>query len=138
MKNKIVVIGCGRFGARVANESSKEGENVVIIDSDPSSFDRLDEDYSGYTVTLDATDISSLSEEGYIKDAYRILIATGDDNVNLLLSHVASSIYGIDEIFVRFNDPSFANLVKGMNIKAIYPFELSLRKYQLLSGGRKG
>ena len=138
MKNKFVVIGCGRFGARVANESSKEGENVVIIDSDPSSFDRLDEDYSGYTLTLDATDISSLSEEGYIKDAYRILIATGDDNVNLLLSHVASSIYGIGEIFVRFNDPSFSSLVKGMNIKAIYPFELSLRKYQLLSGGRKG
>ncbi len=138
MKNKFVVIGCGRFGARVANESSKEGENVVIIDNDPSSFDRLNEDYSGYTVNLDATDISSLGENGYIKDAYRILIATGDDNVNLLLSHVASSLYQIDEIFVRFNDPSFSNLVKGMNIKAIYPFELSLRKYQLLSGGRKG
>lgn len=138
MKNKIVVIGCGRFGARVANESSKDGENVVVIDKDSSSFERLDEDYSGYTVTVDATDISSLEEEGYIKDAYRLLIATGNDNVNLLLSHVAASLYEIDEIFVRFNDPSFSSLVKGMNIKAIYPFELSLRKYQLLSGGRKG
>ncbi len=138
MKNKFVVIGCGRFGARVANTSSKEGENVVIIDKDASSFDRLDEDYSGYTITLDATDIPSLEEEGYIKDAYRVLIATGDDNVNLLLSHVASSIYEVGEIYVRFNDPSFSNLVKGMNIKAIYPFELSLRKYQLLSGGRRG
>mgnify|MGYP002515423376 CR=1 FL=1 len=137
MRNKIVVIGCGRFGARIANESSADGDNVVIVDSDSSSFDRLNDDYSGYTVTCDATDISSLEEEGYIKDAYRLVIATGNDNVNLFLSHVAASIYGVPEIFVRFNDPNFASLVKGMNIKAIYPFELSLKKYQALSSGRK-
>lgn len=133
MRNKILVIGCGRFGARIANDSSLEGENVVIIDNDPTSFERLNDDYSGFTIVCDATDISLMEEEGYIKDAYRIVIATGDDNANLFLSHVAASLYDIPEIYVRFNDPGFASLVNDMNIKAIYPFELSLRKYRTLS-----
>lgn len=136
MRNKLVIIGCGRFGARIANESSAEGENVVIIDSDSSSFDRLSDDYSGYTVVCDASDVSLLEEDGYIKDAYQIVISTGDDNLNLFLSHVAVSIYEIPAVYVRFNDPSFASLVDDKNIKAIYPFELSLKKYRNLLNGR--
>ena len=132
MKNKILIIGCGRFGAKIANESSLEGKNVVVIDNDLTSFDRLDDDYSGYTVTCDASDISLLEEEGYLKDAAKIVITTGDDNLNLFLSHVAVTLYQIPQIYVRFNDPDFASLVKDKNIKAIYPFELSLKKYESL------
>ena len=137
MRNKILVIGCGRFGAKIANDSSINGENVVTIDNDSSSFERLNDDYSGYTICCDATDLSSMEEEGYIKDAFRIVITTGNDNVNLFLAHVAASIYEIPEIFVRFNDPDFASLVSDMNIKAIYPVELSLRKYNARSMGVK-
>lgn len=138
MKNKFVIIGCGRFGARIANESSRDGENVVVVDSDSTSFDRLNDDYSGYTISCDATDVASLEEDCYIKDAYRLLISTGDDNINLFLSHVALSLYDVPEIFVRFNDPSFSSLIDQEKIKAIYPFELSLKKFKnMLQGERK-
>jgi trk system potassium uptake protein TrkA len=62
IKNKIVVIGCGRFGSSVANLASERGENVIVVDPVSSSFERLDDNFSGYKVTGDATDVSLLKK----------------------------------------------------------------------------
>jgi len=138
IRNKYLVIGCGRLGSSIASEASAAGENVIIIDDDPASFDRLDDSFSGYQITADATDVSAL-EEAYIKTANEIVIATGNDNVNLFLAHLAFEIYQIPKIFVRFDDPRYGSLVAGMNIKAIYPFELSLNKIKaMMQQGDKG
>lgn len=136
IRNKYLVIGCGRLGSSIASEASESGENVIIIDDDPSSFDRLSDSFSGYQITADATDISAL-EEAYIKTAKEIVIATGNDNVNLFLAHLSSQIYQIPKIFVRFDDPGYGSLVSGMNIKAIYPFELSFNRIKSLMQGDK-
>ena len=134
MKNKFLVIGCGRLGASIANSESENGKNVIVIDSDPSSFDRLNDSLSGYKITADATDISSL-EAAYIKTAEEVSIATGNDNVNLFLAHLCYDVYKVPKIVVRFNDPDYSALISGMNIKAIFPFELSLNKFKTLEGG---
>ena len=31
MRNKILVIGCGRLGAAIANESFTKGDNVLVM-----------------------------------------------------------------------------------------------------------
>jgi siroheme synthase (precorrin-2 oxidase/ferrochelatase) len=87
IKNKIVVIGCGRFGSSVANLASERGENVIVVDPLASSFERLDDNFSGYKVTGDATDVSLLEEDAYIETAREVAICTGDDNLNLFLAH---------------------------------------------------
>lgn len=134
MKNKFLVIGCGRLGASIANSESENGQNVIVIDNDPSSFDRLNDSFSGYKIAADATDVSSL-EEAYIGTASAVAIATGNDNVNLFLAHVCYEIYKVPRIVVRFNDPNYSALISGMNVKAIFPFELSLNKFKALEEG---
>ena len=133
MRNKVLIIGCGRLGANIAALASEKGQNVIVVDRNHNSFDRLLESFSGYRVTGDATDLSLL-EEAYIKTAKEVVIATGDDNVNLFLAHVACLIYEVPSIYVRLDDPERGALLNGLKVKAIYPFELSINKFNLMKG----
>jgi trk system potassium uptake protein len=134
MKNKILIIGCGRLGSSIANHESEMGGNIIIVDESEAAFDRLDDSFSGYKITGDATD-QTLLEQAYIKTASEIVITTGDDNVNLFLAHLAALIYQVPEIYVRFVDPEKGILISGMNIKAIYPSELTLNRFTSLENG---
>ncbi len=136
LKNKTLIVGCGRLGSSMANKCSLERKNIIVVDKDPDAFDRLSDAFGGYTVTGDITDLSLL-EEAYISTAKEIIITTGNDNVNLFIAHVARKIYDVPEIYVRLNNPENEILLKGMSIKAIFPFELSYDKFNVLRGGKK-
>jgi len=136
LRNKTLIIGCGRLGASIANECSKEGKNIMVIDNDEGAFDRLSSTFSGYTFAGEATDLSVL-EEAYITSAKEIVVTTGDDNVNLFVAYVARKIYDVPYIYVRLDDPNNSSLIQGMKIKAIYPFELSFDKFNVIRGGTK-
>ena len=58
-----------------------------------------------------------------------------DDNVNLFLAHLCAKVYEVPYIYVRFDDPDKGLLIQGMNIKAIYPFQLSKDRFNLLRMG---
>lgn len=136
LKNKTIIVGCGRLGAEIACKDSSHGKNVLVIDNDSSAFDKLSESFSGYTVQGDVTDLSVL-EDAYIASAKEIVITTGDDNVNLFIAHVAREIYNVPNIYIRLDDPALEVLLRGMNIDIISPFELSIDKFSLMRGGKK-
>ena len=135
LKNKTLIIGCGRLGASIANADSLSGKNVLVVDKDSSSFELLSDLFSGYTFLGDVTDLSLL-EEAYITSAKEIIIATGDDNVNLFLAYVARKLYNVPKIYVRLDDPSLDILISELDVKAIYPFELSLDKFSRMRGDK--
>lgn len=137
MKNKILIIGCGRLGASIANHENELGANVIVVDEDEGSFDRLDESFSGFKITGDGTDPAVL-ESAYIKTASEVIITTGNDNANLFLAHLSAQIYGVPQVYVRFADPEKSLLITGSNIRAIYPFELSLDRFVALENGGAG
>ena len=62
MKNKIVVIGCGRLGASIANDVSFRGKDVIVLDKDENSFARLDENFSGLKLVGNCSTIDELKE----------------------------------------------------------------------------
>ena len=136
LKNKTLIIGCGRLGSSMANKCALERKNIIVVDKDGDAFDRLADTFGGFTLTGDSTDLSIL-EEAHILSAKEIIITTGDDNINLFLAHVARKIYDVPEIYVRLDNPDNEVLLKGLNVKAIFPFELSYDKFNLLRGGRK-
>lgn len=136
LKNKTIIIGCGRLGSSMANKCSSEGKNIIVLDRSIDAFDRLSDTFGGYTIVGDVTDLTFL-EESHISSAKEVIITTGDDNVNLLLAHVARKIFDVPNIYVRLNNPENEVLLKGMGIKAIFPFELSFDKFNVLRGGSK-
>jgi len=124
MRNKTLIIGCGRLGSSIANETSLSGGNVVVMDSDKKAFDRLSDIFSGYKIIADATDLAAL-EDANIRTCREVIITTGSDNVNLFLAHVCDRVFEVPHIYVRFDDPDKGILIKGFNVQPIYPFQLS-------------
>lgn len=136
LKNKTIIIGCGRLGSSMANKCSTEGKNIIVLDKTADAFDRLSDTFGGFTMVGDVNDLSFL-EEAHITTAKEIIITTGDDNVNIFLAHVARKIYDVPEIYVRLDNPDNEVLLKGFGIKAIFPFELSFDRFNMLRGGKK-
>ena len=131
-----MIIGCGRLGTSIANYSSSQGYDVIVVDADPNSFNKLDETFSGYTVVADATDIEEL-KDAFIDSVKEVILSTEDDNVNLFLAHACATIFEVPYVYVRFDDPDKGFLISGSSIKAIYPFQLSLTALNKLRTGVK-
>lgn len=134
MRNLTIVVGCGRLGGAIANYSSAQGDSVIVIDPDPNCRNHLTEVFSGNVINVDATDEANLIEAG-IDNAREVIITTGDDNANLFLAHLCSIIHEVPYVYVRFDDPDKGLLTQGTSIKAIYPFQLSKDRFNLLRAG---
>ncbi|MFA5686455.1 MAG: NAD-binding protein [Bacilli bacterium] len=128
-KIKSLVIGCGKLGANISDYLSKKGDDVIIVDQDSRSFRKLDVNFSGYKLIGDATDLDFLENQCDITHINQIVITTNSDSVNLYVSHVAYFIYQIPNIYVRFIDVDKGLLIKKTNIKASYPFDLSMKEF---------
>ena len=136
LRNKTIICGCSSLGATITNKFATEGKNLMVIDIEPKNFSRLSDRFSGYTIVGDVSELETLEEAG-ISSAKEIVITTDDDNLNLFVAHIARKIYGVPNIYVRLSEPDNEILLKGMDVKAIYPLELSYDKFNLLRGGRK-
>lgn len=131
---KIIIAGCGRFGASLAENLNAQGFDVTMIDMESKAFQRLHDSYSGFQVTGDACDIDVLEQCG-IQNATKLIAATDSDNVNCMIAQIASVIYHVEEVYVRLYDGDKAELLKETSIKAIYPAQLCLKAFTDMSDG---
>ena len=121
----IYVIGCGNLGATIANDLSRRRKDVVVVDSDRSSFALLSEDFGGQQEVADANDLDELRSLG-IEEATEVFVTTGNDNLSLFLALSCAKIFHIPYVYVRLDDPTLGILVQNEeNIKAVYPFRLT-------------
>ena len=49
---RVIIVGCGRVGARVAAELDQRGENITVIDTTARAFARLPQTFKGETVRV--------------------------------------------------------------------------------------
>lgn len=128
----ILIIGCGRLGASLAGMLSAQRFNVTVIDKDGDSFRKLPQNFSGYTLDADATDIDTLARVG-IAETDMVIVTTESDNINSFIAQIASRIYNVPKVYIRLNDTEKEKLIDGFNIEVIYPFKLSIEEFQRLS-----
>lgn len=127
-RNKIIIVGCGRLGSSIASMLYKQGNDVILIDKNKSAFNKLLNAFGGYEIVGDATDLELL-EKLYIKQAKEVILVTGNDNVNLYLSHICFYLYDVPNIYIRQEDNDKRKLIENTTIKAIHPFLLSVDNY---------
>jgi len=133
MRHKTLVVGSGRLGANIAKHFSLKGISVDIIDISEDAFIKVGDEFSGNTIRADATDMMLLNQLD-IKNVERMVIVTGDDNINIYVAHLAQYIYDIPKIYIRLYDTDKGKLVDQDRIKVIYPFILSLDEFLDLEG----
>ena len=93
----ILIIGCGKVGSRLAGFLSRRGHAVSIVDRSPWAFDRLDDDFTGYTVEGIPLDGDVLKEAG-IEGCDILVAVTNDDNINLMVGQMAREIFQLQEL----------------------------------------
>ena len=90
---KAVIVGCGRVGASLAEELDRAGWQVLILDLDTSSFDRLPSSFGGTALRGDGTDEDVLRRAG-AEDADLFLALTEGDNRNVMAAQLGIEALG--------------------------------------------
>lgn len=100
---RIAIAGSGKVGRALAKDLLANGHQVLMIDSDPECLDR--KDLAGAETLLgDVCEISVL-EQADLPNVNILVATTGDDKVNLVVSLLAKTEFGVDRIVARVNHP---------------------------------
>ena len=117
---KVVIMGCGRVGARLAALLDAEGHQVTILDTDSNSFTRLVPTFKGTALLGDGTDEDSLINAG-IKDADAFVAVTQGDNRNIMAAQIAKHIFNLPKVVCRVYDPLREELYQTLGLESICP-----------------
>jgi trk system potassium uptake protein TrkA len=116
----IVIVGCGRLGAHLANRLSRDGHGVVTIDIDERAFAGLSPEYGGFRVEGDATELAVLKQAKMDK-ADVVIATTREDNVNLMVAQVARRVFAVPRVLARVFDPKREGVYRLLGIETICP-----------------
>ena len=114
---RVLIIGGGTVGRSLAERLEGRGENVAIVEQTRETVETARN--AGFTTHHgDGTDTEVLRSAG--ADNARIVVgATGDDDVNLLVSQLARSKFDPETILARVNDPDNVEAFEELGVRAI-------------------
>ncbi|MDQ2056035.1 cation:proton antiporter [Halobellus sp. H-GB7] len=114
---RVLIIGGGKVGRTLAERLEGRGENVVLIEQDQETVETARN--AGFTVHHgDGTDTDVLRSAG-AENARIVVGATGNDDVNLLVSQLASSKFDPETILARVNNPDNAEAFEELGVRTI-------------------
>lgn len=117
---KVVIMGCGRVGARVASLLDHNGHDVTVIDSEPSAFRRLSDEFGGDTIIGTGIDEDVLRQAG-IEAADAFIAVTNGDNRNIMAAQVARMIFDVPRIILRIYDPVREDTYRRLGLTTVCP-----------------
>jgi trk system potassium uptake protein TrkA len=117
---KVVIMGCGRVGARLALLLEQDGHAVTIIDNDSYSFRRLSPDFKGAALIGNAIDEDVLRSAG-IEEADAFIALTQGDNRNVMASQIAKHIFNVPRVVCRIYDPLRRDMYEELGVETISP-----------------
>lgn len=116
----VVIVGCGRLGARLASQLDSAGHDVAIVDTNPRAFRRLAAGYNGATVIGTGIDEDVLRTAG-IERAAVFIATTEGDNRNIMAAQVARLVFNVPKVIARIYDPIRAETYRELGLTVICP-----------------
>ena len=116
----VVVMGCGRVGARVASILDQHGHRVTVVDTNPDSLRRLGPRYGGDSIIGTGIDEDVLRRAG-IEDASVFVAVTNGDNRNIMAAQVARTVFNVEHVIVRIYDPVREDTYRRLGLRTICP-----------------
>jgi trk/ktr system potassium uptake protein len=115
---KLVIVGCGRVGAALAEAFDNGGHEVVILDTSTRAFDKLSEEFKGQAIRGDGTDEDVLRKAG-VEGADVLLALTEGDNRNVMAAQVAMEKLAVGKTIAKINDPVRAAAYAELGIATV-------------------
>ena len=114
----IVILGCGRVGAMLADRLDEDGHSVSIIDQEARAFRRLGSRFAGTTITGVGFDRQTLEDAG-INTAHAFAAVSSGDNTNIIAARTARETYGVENVVARIYDPRRAEVYQRLGIPTV-------------------
>ena len=121
---ELIVIGCGRLGSVLASHFSQQGHNVVVIDRDKSAFEHLTEEFSGFAIYGDAAEMQIL-QQAKLEKADCAIAVTGKDNLNIMVSQLAKTVFGVPIVLTRILEPAREEIYQKLGLTTISTIKIS-------------
>lgn len=115
---KVIIIGCGRVGARTAAALDARGDTVTVIDTNVRAFNRLPADFRGTTVRGSGGDEDVLREAG-AEMTDLLMSLTEGDNRNAMSAQLGKHVFGIPRVIAKINDPMRAEAFRSLGLETM-------------------
>jgi trk system potassium uptake protein TrkA len=100
---RVAIAGAGNVGRSIATELLDNGHDVLLIDRDPKAIKASTVPQAEWLLQ-DACELAALEEAG-LERCDVMIAATGDDKVNLVVSLLARTEFGVPRTVARVNHP---------------------------------
>jgi len=100
---RVAIAGAGAVGRSIATELLENGHEVLLIDKSPAAI-AVEQVPQAEWLLADACEITSL-DEAALQRCNVVIAATGDDKVNLVVSLLGKTEYGVPRVVARVNNP---------------------------------
>ncbi|GLW67220.1 potassium transporter TrkA [Actinomadura rubrobrunea] len=100
---RVAIAGAGAVGRSIAQELLENGHEVLLIDKNPRAI-KVETVPRAEWLLADACEISSL-DDAALERCQVVVAASGDDKVNLVVSLLAKTEYGVPRVVARINHP---------------------------------
>jgi trk system potassium uptake protein len=133
---RVAIAGAGNVGRSIATELLEDNHEVLLIDRDPHAI-KVDSVPTAEWLLADACEIASL-DEAALQRCQVVIAATGDDKVNLVVSLLAKTEFGVPRVVARVNQPNnewLFNEAWGVDVAVSTPRLLSALVEEAVSVG---
>lgn len=120
----ILVVGCGRLGAKLVNTLFDLGHYVSVIDKDPDSFKQLDPEFDGMTILGTPMNMDNLRDAG-VESCDSVAVVTSDDNLNITVCQIVKEFFYVENVVAKINSPARERAFYNLGLKTICPTNLA-------------
>jgi trk system potassium uptake protein TrkA len=114
----VIVTGCGRVGAGLAERLDGEGHTVCVVDKDPKARLALSKRFSGRFLAGIAFNRAVLLASG-IDHADAFVAVTSGDNSNVVAARTAKEDFRVPIVVARIYDPRRADIYADLGITTV-------------------
>jgi trk system potassium uptake protein TrkA len=115
---KVIIMGCGRLGAQVAQLMCEDGHDVTVIDADINTLNRLGEGFRGQKIIGIGFDRDVLIGAG-IESADAFAATSPSDNANVIAARIARNVFKVPRVVARLYDPRRAEIYQRLGLLTI-------------------
>lgn len=128
---RIVIIGAGTVGSYLAERLAIEGQDVIVIESDPVMAEQLQASVDCLVVNANGASLSVLEEAG-VGDSDLLIAVTSSDAVNVLACEAGARL-GVPRRVARVADPTLRDGLETHGVDVVIdPIEALTRELLML------
>ncbi len=123
---RVMIIGCGRVGAVLANRLDEAGHEVVVLDRNQQAFRRLSEKFTGERIVGNGM-IEDFLRPTLQKKTDILFAMTDKDNINLMIAQRAKLNFPLGKVIAVVHDSILAGLYKELGVETVCSTDLVIR-----------